>query len=125
MKRTKMATQDKCCTIAPYFRVHDGELDSFRELCVKLVEKTDDEAKCLYFGFSFDGNQVHCREGYEDANGLLAHANSVAPLFEEALKIAEITRLEVHGPKEELAKLREPLSKLNPRFFTLEYGFRR
>jgi len=29
------------------------------------------------------------------------------------------------GPEEELAKLREPLSSLNPRFFTLEYGFRR
>lgn len=46
-------------------------------------------------------------------------------LLEEALKIAEIIRLEVHGPEEELAKLRAPLANLNPQFFTLEYGFRR
>jgi hypothetical protein len=46
-------------------------------------------------------------------------------LLEQALKIAEITRLEVHGPEGELAKLREPLAKLKPQFFTLEYGFRR
>jgi len=33
--------------------------------------------------------------------------------------------LEIHGSKEELAKLREPLAELNPQFFILEYGFRR
>ena len=45
--------------------------------------------------------------------------------MEEALAIAELTRLEVHGPEAELAQLREPLAGLDPRFFTLEYGFRR
>lgn len=120
-----MATQDKCCTIVPYFKVIGGKLDSFKALCEKFVEKTDNEPKCLYYGFSFDGDQAHCREGYEDADGLLAHLENVGPLLEEALKIAEITRLEIHGPEEELAKLREPLATLNPQFFTLEYGFRR
>ena len=42
-----------------------------------------------------------------------------------ALKMVELIRLEIHGPEEEVAKLREPLAKLNPKFFTLEYGFRR
>ena len=37
----------------------------------------------------------------------------------------ELTRLEIHGPEEELAKLREPLAHLKPQFFVLEYGFRR
>jgi hypothetical protein len=49
----------------------------------------------------------------------------VGPLIDEALKIAEIARLEVHGPEEEVAKLREPLAHLKPQFFVLEYGFRR
>ena len=39
--------------------------------------------------------------------------------------MAEIARLEVHGPEQELAKLRGPLADLNPAFYTLEYGFRR
>jgi len=55
----------------------------------------------------------------------LAHLENVGSLLEEALKISELTRLEVHGPEEELAKLREPLAGLKPQFFTLEYGFRR
>ena len=120
-----MATQDKCCTIVPYFKVSNGKLDAFKELCEQFVEKTDSESKCLYYGFSFDGNQAHCREGYEDAEGVLAHLENVGSLLEEALKIADLIRLEIHGPEEELAKLREPLANLKPQFFILEYGFRR
>ena len=51
--------------------------------------------------------------------------DNVGALLGEALKIADLTSLEIHGPEEELAKLRDPLAELNPKFFTLEYGFRR
>ena len=119
-----MATQDTCCTIVPYFKVSDGKLDTFKGLCEKFVEKTNNETECLYYGFSFDGDQAHCREGYKNAEGLLAHLENVGTLLEEALKISDLTRLEVHGPEEELAKLRGPLAGLNPQYFVLEYGFR-
>ena len=120
-----MTAQDKCCTIVPYFKVNEGKLDDFHALCDQFVEKTNKEAKCLYYGFSFDGNTAHCREGYEDAEGLLAHLENVGALLQESLKIADIVRLEVHGPEEELEKLKEPLSDLNPQFFELKFGFRR
>ncbi len=120
-----MAPQDSCCTIAPYFKVQGGKLPAFKALCEQFVAKTKGEEKCLYYGFTFDGDQVHCREGYRDADGLLAHLDNVGTLLQEALKIAEITRLEVHGPADELAKLRAPLAGLKPQFFALEYGFRR
>lgn len=120
-----MTTQDRCCTIAPYFRIHDGRLASFKDLCERFVEKTMQEPKCLYYGFSFHDDQVHCREGYADAEGLLAHLQNVGPLLEEALTMADIVRLEIHGPEPELAKLREPLGELNPEYFSLEFGFRR
>lgn len=120
-----MATQDRCCTIVPYFKVKEGKGDAFRSLCERFVAQTRSEPKCLYYGFSFAGDEAHCREGYEDAEGALAHLQNVGPLLAEALKIAEITRLEVHGPEQELAKLRQPLADLKPRFFTLEFGFRR
>jgi quinol monooxygenase YgiN len=112
-------------TIHPYFKVHEGNLGAFRDLCEQFVSKTSAEPKCLYYGFSLRGDEVHCREGYEDAAGLLTHLDNVAALLGEALKLAEITRLEIHGNEEELAKLREPLAHLNPTYFTLEYGFRR
>jgi quinol monooxygenase YgiN len=120
-----MATADTCCTIVPYFQVHPGQMPAFRELCDRFVVATQQEPQCLYYGFSFHGDQVHCREGYDNAAGLLAHLENVGDLLQEALKIAELTRLEIHGPAEELAHLREPLAAFQPQFFTLEYGFRR
>jgi quinol monooxygenase YgiN len=120
-----MATEDRCCTIVPYFRVHDGKLPALKRLCEQFIEKTRNEPKCLYYGFSFDGDQVHCREGYEDADGALAHLANVGPLLQEFLKLSDLTRLEVHGPEQELAKLRGPLADFKPQYFTLEYGFRR
>ena len=120
-----MATQDKCCTIVPYFKVHPGKLDAVKALCQQVVEMTKNEPKCLYYGFSFNGDQLHCREGYTDADAALAHVQNVGAQLQELLKIADLTRLEIHGPEEELAKLRGPLADLNPQFFTLEFGFRR
>jgi hypothetical protein len=120
-----MATQDTCCSIVPYFKVADGQLANFKALSERFVAKTGGETKCLYYGFCFLGDQAHCREGYVDAEGLLAHLANVGDLLREALAISELTRLEVHGPEAELAKLRGPLAGLNPQFFTLEYGFRR
>jgi quinol monooxygenase YgiN len=94
-----MSVSDRCCTLAPYFKVSNGKLEAFKELCEQFVAKTSEETKCLYYGFSFDGDEPHCREDYEDAEGLLTHLENVGLLLEEALKIAEITRLEVHGRK--------------------------
>lgn len=119
-----MTATDTCCTIVPYFSVPEENLDDFKALCREFVEQTRREPACLYYGFSFHGNQAHCREGYRDAAGLLAHLQNVDALLKRALKISAITRLEVHGPESELAQLREPLAALKARFFALECGFR-
>ena len=120
-----MSIQDGCCTIVPYFKVAPDKLAALKNLCEQCVEQTRAEEKCLYYGFTFSGDEVHCREGYADAEGALAHLRNIGPLLEQVLQIATLTRLEVHGPEKELTKLREPMAKLGPQFFTLEYGFRR
>jgi quinol monooxygenase YgiN len=120
-----MPTNDTCCSIAPYFKVHAGQAEDFKQLCERFIDKTSTEPKCLYYGFSFLDDQAHCREGYEDAEGVLKHLENVGELLQQALQIADLTRLEIHGPEQELAKLRGPLAEFNPDFFTLEYGIRR
>lgn len=120
-----MALTDTCCTLVPYFKIHEGHIDDFKAGCQKMVEQTASEEKCVSYAFSFNGGEAHCREGYDDAEGILAHLDNVGPLLQEALKIADITRLEVHAPAAEIEKLREPLTGLNPTYFTLETGFRR
>lgn len=106
-------------------KIHDGKLPQFKALCEQLVEKTSAEPGCLYYGFSFDGDLAHCREGYRDADGVLAHLADVGALLTELLKISDMVRLEIHGPEAELAKLRGPLSDFKPQYFALQYGFRR
>lgn len=119
-----MAIADKCCSIVPYFKITDENMEAFKLLCEDFVAKTSEETGCLYYGFTFSGNEAHCREGYEDAEALLAHTQNVGDLLERAMKIAEVTRLEIHGPAEELDKIRGPLADMDINYFTLEYGFR-
>jgi quinol monooxygenase YgiN len=113
------------CSVVPYFKISDGKLDDFKELCGKLVEKTQTEEKCLYYGFSFDGDQVRCQEGFEDAAGFLSHLENVGSILEQTLRVSDLVRLEIYGPEEELKILREPLAQLKPDFFIHEYGFHR
>ena len=120
-----MATQDRCCGIVPYFKVHRGKLEAFKQLCDKFMTKSAEEPGCLYYGFSFAGDMAHCREGYADAGAALAHLDNVGALLEEALTMADLVRLEIHGPELELAKMRAPLAALKPGFYVLECAFRR
>jgi quinol monooxygenase YgiN len=123
-KENTMSTTDTACSIVPYFKIHEGQMSAFRELCEAFVEATKSESACLYYGFSFDGDRAHCREAYKNAEGVLAHLDNVGAILEKALQIADLETLEIHGPASELAKLKEPLSSLDITWFTLEYGFR-
>jgi len=120
-----MALEDAVCTLVPYFTVHEGKLDEFKALGEQMVEKTRSEDDVVFYGFSFSGQRAHCREGYKSAGGILKHLENVDELLQQALKIANLDLLEVHGPQSEVDALRDPLKGLNPTFFTMETGFRR
>jgi len=120
-----MALTDQVCSLVPYFTVQDGKLEEFKALAEQMVEKTSAETDVVYYGFSFEGQRAHCREAYTGAKGILAHLENVKDLLPQALAIANLDSLEVHGPAAELAQLKEPLKELNPTYFTMETGFRR
>ena len=120
-----MFTLDTCCTLVPYFEVQEDKLADFKALGPKFVAKTHTEPGCRHYAFSYNGNAAHCREGYDNAEAILAHLKNVGDLLGEALKIAKIVRLEVHAPASEIEKLRAPLASLKPTFFALSEGIRR
>jgi quinol monooxygenase YgiN len=120
-----MATQDTCCSVAPYFEIHPGKATDFRAICEKYVAWSSREPGCLYYGFSFDGDLAHCREGFVDADALIAHIDNLRPILHEMGEVSQLVRIEVHGPEHELSKLRAPLSGMNPQYFVLEYGYRK
>jgi hypothetical protein len=104
-------------SLHPYFKVHPGKLEALKAAFPAFIEKTASEEKNLFYGFTINGDEIFCREGYADAEGLLTHLDNVGSLLAEGLKIADLTRLEVHGPAAELEKLRGPLAHLNPVWF--------
>lgn len=120
-----MFVPDTCCTLVPYFDIPPENLDAFKALGPLFVEKTRSEAGCVHYAFSFNGTSAHCREGYVNAEAILAHLQNVGDLLGQALQIAKIVRLEVHAPSAEIEKLRGPMAALNPQFYALEAGIRR
>lgn len=63
--------------------------------------------------------------GCVNAEALLAHLENVGGLLGQVLQVAELVRLKVHAPSDEVEKLREPMSALEPPFFVLDPGIRR
>ena len=117
-----MFKADTVCTLVPYFKVNPGQLPAFKAGVQAFVDKTRSEPGCAHYAFSFNGDEAHCREGYDNAAAVLAHLDSVGALLQATLQIASITRLEVHGPADQLALLRDPLASLNPQWFELVPG---
>jgi len=112
-------------SIHPYFKVHPGQLAAFKASFPAFIEKTRSEEKNLYYEFTVNGDEIFCREAYVGAAGALAHLAGVGGLLAEAMKIADLSRLEIHGPAAELDQMRGPLAHLNPAWFILEAGVRR
>lgn len=116
---------ERAVSIHPYFKVHAGQMDAVKKLLPEFVARTAPEAGMYYYEFTISGDVVFCREAYANAEAALAHVTSVGPLIERMLKLADLARLEVHGPAPELDQLRGPLAGLNPTWFVYERGVQR
>jgi quinol monooxygenase YgiN len=106
-------------SLHPYFKVPPEKLEFLKGILPEFSAKTRDESGNLFYEFSVNGDEVFCREGYEDAEALLAHLENVGAMLAVAMKMADLIRIEVHGPAAELQKLKAPLAHLNPAWFTL------
>ncbi len=109
-------------SIHPYFKVHAGKMDAARAILATFIECTRPETACLYYEFTVNGDTVFCREAYTGAAGVLTHLSNVSQPLGEMLKIAELVRLELHGPAAELDQLRAPLAELPVQWFVYETG---
>ncbi len=120
-----MSHSNNVVSIHPYFKVHPGQLENFKAAMPAFVKVTTGETANLYYEFTINGDEVFCREAYEGAEGVLTHLANVGELLGEALKISDLIRLEIHGPAQELDKLRGPLAHLEPAWFVSECGVKR
>lgn len=116
---------NRSVSLHPYFQVHAGHLEAVQKLLREFVARTQTESKVLYYEFTLNGDIVFCREAYTDADGVLAHLENVQAQLGQMVQHASVVRVEVHGPAEELAKLKGPLGGLNPAWFEYQCGITR
>jgi len=109
-------------SLHPYFKAKEGKLEALKALCPKVIEIAKTEEKCLSCGFTFNGDEMFCRESYEGAAGVFAHLEAAGATIGEVLECADLLKLEIHGAAEELEQLKEPLKDMNPIYYTLEFG---
>jgi len=119
-----MSKLSQAVSIHPYFKINEGRLEDFKENLKTFIERTQKEEGCYYYDFSYSAeeNTVFCREAYAGAAGVLAHLENVGDVIEKALTMSEMVNLEVHGPAEELAQLKEPLADLPVKFYEFVAG---
>ena len=120
-----MSALSNFVSIHPYFKVHPGKLDAIKAMLPKFTAKTATEKTMLFYEFSWNGDELFCREAYENAEGVLAHLDNVGAPLAELLTMADLIRFEVHGPATELERLKAPLAHLNPAWFALERALER
>ena len=107
-----MSTLSNFVSLHPYFKVHPGKLEQVKAGFPRFIEKTTAEKENLFYDFTVNGDEILCREAYETSEGVLAHLDNIGALLAEMLTMADLTRVEVHGPGNELAKLKTPLAHL-------------
>jgi hypothetical protein len=125
-KRAEVLTiPDTWCTVDAYFHVKPQNREAFENLVDRFVQETKNESGMRYYGWSVSGEEFHCRQGFQNAEGFLEHATNVGHLFREASTISNCSRLAIHGPEKELEKLRGPMAETPLQYFSLTNSFRR
>lgn len=120
-----MSTFDNAISINPYFKIPDGKMEECKGFLAQFCELVKaNEANCLFFNFTFKGNEFCCREAYTDAAAVQHHLENCGPALGEMLGAgaAELLRIEVHGPAAELDKLKEAFAAFNPDYYESELG---
>ena len=75
-------------SLHPYFKVPPEKLELLKGILPEFIAKTRDETGNLFYEFSVNGDEVFCREGYENAEALLAHLENVGAMLAVAMKMA-------------------------------------
>src|SRR5437763_16110360 len=99
--------------------VHSDKKPHLKAILPEFAAKKRNKTGNPFYEFTINGDEVFCREGYFEAEALLAHLENVGAMLAQTMAMADLIRIEVHGPAAELAKLKEPLAHLKPAWFEL------
>ncbi len=118
-----MSTFDNAVSINPYFQITDENMETAKGFLARFCDLVGKNEKgCLFYNFTFKGNELCCREAYKNADAVKAHLDNCGPALGEFMKIAKLLRIEVHGPAADLEQLKEAFAAFNPEYYVSECG---
>jgi len=117
-----MSNLDTAVSIHPYFKIQEGQMDACKSFIAQFCELVTSEENCLFYNFTFQGDIMCCREAYVDAQAVEAHLENCGAKLGEFLKIADLVRIELHGPADQLEKLKPAFADFKPDYFVYECG---
>ena len=77
-------------SLHPYFKVPPDKMQYLKAILPEFAAKTRNETGNLFYEFTINGDEVFCREGYVNAEALLAHLDNVGAMLEQALAMADL-----------------------------------
>ena len=110
------------CTIHPTFTVHDWS--KAKPIMEEFIARTKNEPGCLYYGWVRDGNQLKCREGYQNGAAINAHLENVGSCIRAILlRVWHRLVADIHGPAAELEIVKPGTEALGTKYFATDGGF--
>ena len=108
-------------TVQPTFEVRDWA--AARPLMAEYLDKVRTERGAMYCGWTISGDMLCCREGFHDADAVIAHMANVQPVLDQLLaNAATLCTMEVHGPASGLKTCQGALESLEARYFEIDSG---
>ena len=108
------------CHISPYFTLNNGLTADISELMERFKDVTAQESGCVYYGWNLteDKTKLFCREAYKNGESVITHLNNVGGLLEELFALdVSLDHLYIHGPKDELEKVKPVVKDMNVTLF--------
>merc|ERR1719281_499434 len=115
----KPSKTDESLTMITYYNVTD--MDTFANLTVEIAEAKKADDAVFSCSFSFNANQVVCVENFESAEKAKIHLETSADLSARITSgnSAEIEKVDLMGPEDQLEQLRESFNDVNVMFWAM------
>lgn len=106
LKSDEINANNTLITMHPHYKVKNWE--QAQPIVQEIIEKAAREPGCVLYSWHVDGDSLVCREAFLDSNALFRHLVMAGPLREALIAgPTAIERIEVHGPKTEITKIKQ------------------
>lgn len=112
--------QNTLCTMTPHYTIKNWSVA--QPLMQSILNKSNLEPGCTYFGWAKGGDQLHSKETFVNGAALEAHVAAVKPLMNALISSNAVTleHMEITGPSAEVEKVKHLVADLKPEILTLE-----